>query len=156
MWARSRGGVLFAVIALGAPLMVIRSAGADGTEPDFVAVNERGTPLFSLSDGTLKGSALDSYTCGTGPPPCLVFDVKTVLRYPDGEVTLRDEIPVAPDPGRPGFFLFGTRPSSSHIVSSTGVYAGRTGWLAVSGSLDMRRCPDPMPFEGIGMLVLAD
>jgi hypothetical protein len=29
-------------------------------------------------------------------------------------------------------------------------------WLAVSGSLDMRRCPDPMPFEGIGMLVLAD
>jgi hypothetical protein len=114
------------------------------------------TPLFSLSDGTLKGSVVDSMTCGTGPPPCLVFDVTTVLRYPDGEVTLRHEIPVAPDPGRPGFFHFGTRPSSNRIVSSTGAYAGRTGWLAFSGSVDMRRSPDPMPFEGIGMLVLAD
>jgi hypothetical protein len=86
----------------------------------------------------------------------MVLDVTTVSHYPDGTVTVRHQIPIAPDPGRPGFALFGTRPSSDNIVSGTGAYAGRTGRLAVSGSLDMRHFPDPMPFEGVAVLVLDD
>jgi hypothetical protein len=50
----------------------------------------------------------------------------------------------------------GTRPTEDNIVSATGAYAGRTGRFSVSGSVDMRRFPSPIPYEGVGVLVFND
>ncbi len=63
---------------------------------------------------------------------------------------------MAPDPLRPGFWLFGTRTTENNIVSATGAYAGRTGHLSVSGTVDMRNFPSPISYEGVGVLVFND
>jgi hypothetical protein len=109
--------------------------------------------VFSLSDGSPRANVTDDITCALGPPPCLVLDVITVIRYPEGEVTAHTQTPLVPDPQRPGFALFGTRPSSDNIVAATGAYAGRTGRFMYSGSIDMGKFPDPLPYEGISRLV---
>ena len=114
------------------------------------------TPLLSLSDGSQIGTVTDYIACAAGPPPCMVLDVMPVLQYPDGVVTVRTEVPMAPDPLRPGFWLFGTRTTENNIVSATGAYAGRTGYLSVSGTVDMRNFPSPIPYEGVGVLVFND
>ena len=114
------------------------------------------TPLLSLSDGSQIGTVTDSFTCAVGPPPCLVMELTPVLQYPDGMITVRTEVPMAPDPVRPGFFLFGARPTENNIVSATGAYAGRTGHLSVSGTVDMRKAPSTVPYEGVGVLVFND
>ncbi len=111
------------------------------------------TEVFSLSDGALRATVKDDVTCSAGPPPCVVLDVTTVIRYPEGEVTAHSQVPLAPDPQRPGFALFATRPTSDNIVSATGAYAGRTGRFLLNGSVDMRSFPDPLPFEGLSRLV---
>ena len=114
------------------------------------------TPLLSLSDGSQIGTVTDSFTCAVSPPPCLVMELTPVLQYPDGAITIRTRVPMAPDPARPGFFLFGARPTENNIVSATGAYAGRTGHLSVSGTVDMRRAPSTVPYEGVGVLIFND
>jgi hypothetical protein len=114
------------------------------------------TPLLSLSDRSHIGTVTDSFTCAVSPPPCLVMELTPVLQYPDGTITIRTEVPMAPDPVRQGFFLFGARPTENNIVSATGAYAGRTGQLSVSGTVDMRRAPSTVPYEGVGVLVFDD
>ena len=133
---------------------LFRSKGVnESKDPTQFVIN---TPLLSLSDGTQIGKVTDHFTCAPGPPPCLVLDVTPVLQYPDGVVTVHTQVPIAPDPGRPGFWLFGTRPTENNIVSATGAYAGRTGHLSVSGTVDMRHFPSPIPYEGVGLLEFDD
>jgi len=130
---------------------LFRSQGVnESKDPTRFLVN---TPLFSLSDGSQIGTVTDSFTCGAGPPPCQVLDGTATLQYPDGVVTAHFEVPFSPDPGRPGFYLFGSRPTEDNIVSATGAYTGRTGRLSVSGAVDMRHFPSPIPYEGVGLLV---
>lgn len=128
-----------------------RSDGSDGS-PDpahIVATAE----LLSLAVGTTAGTAIDDISCSTsGAAPCPVLDVLTVFRFPDGEITARSAVSVVPDPQRPGFGLVGTRPERDTIVSGTGAYAGRTGRLRLSGSVDLRRFPAEVPYEGISVI----
>ena len=53
-------------------------------------------------------------------------------------------------------FLFGARPTENNIVSASGPYAGRTGRLSVSGTVDMRGAPSTVPYDGVGVLVFND
>lgn len=133
------------------PAQHFRSDGVNhSTDPTFFSF---ATEVFSLSDGSLKATVADRITCAAGPPPCVVLDVITAIRYADGEVTAHSQVPLSPDPQRPGFFLFATRPTSDNIVSATGAYAGRTGRFLLNGSVDFRAFPDPIPFEGLSRLV---
>jgi hypothetical protein len=109
--------------------------------------------VFSLSDGSQIGTVVDRFTCGAGPLPCQVLEGTATITYPDGSVTVAFKLPFSPDPGRPGFYLFGARPTEDNIVSATGVYAGKTGRFSASGSVDMRHFPSPVPYEGVGFLV---
>lgn len=130
---------------------LFRSEGVNrSNDPTQYVVN---TVVLSLSDGSQIGTVVDRFTCGAGPLPCQVLDGTAEITYPDGVVTAHFEIPFAPDPARPGFYLFGTRPTEDNIVSATGAYAGRTGRFSVSGSVDMRQFPSPIPYEGVGVLV---
>jgi hypothetical protein len=71
-------------------------------------------------------------------------------------VNPRGSAPVAPDGDAFVWRIFGTRPTEDNIVSATGAYAGRTGHLSVSGTVDMRGFPSPIPYEGVGVLVFDD
>ena len=129
---------------------LFRSDGVNhSTEPGQYVIH---TKVFSPADGSQIGTVVDRFTCGSGPPPCQVLDGTAELTYPDGVVTAHFEVPYAPDPARPGFYLFGSRPTTNNIVSATGAYAGRTGRFSVSGSVDMRQFPSPIPYEGVGLV----
>lgn len=111
------------------------------------------TVVFSPADGSQIGTVVDRFTCGNGPVPCQVLEGTATITYPEGSVTGHFVIPYAPDSARPGFYLFGSRPTKDNIVAATGAYAGRTGRFSVSGSVDMRRFPSPIPYEGVGLVV---
>jgi hypothetical protein len=110
--------------------------------------------LFSLTSGQPHGSALDDATCSlsSGSVPCLVFDVVTVFRYPGGEITARSQVSAVPDPQRDGYLLVNTRPQQDTITAATGEFAGRTGRLLISGSIDMREFPRQAPYEGVSVI----
>ena len=133
---------------------LFRSDGVNhATEPGQYQVH---TKVFSPADGSQIGAVVDRFTCGSGPPPCQVLEGTATITYPEGSVTGHFVIPYAPDPARPGFYLFGSRPTEDNIVEATGAYAGRTGRFSVSGSVDMRRFPSPIPYEGVGVVVFND
>ena len=123
------------------------------TEPGQYLIH---TLVFSPADGSQIGTVVDRFTCGSGPPPCQVLEGTATITYPEGSVTGHFVVPYAPDPARPGFYLFGGRPTEDNLVEATGVYAGRTGKFSVSGSVDMRRFPSPIPYEGVGLVAFND
>jgi hypothetical protein len=110
--------------------------------------------LFTLTRGRRHGTALDDATCSftSGSVPCLVFDVVTVFRYPGGEITAESKVSAVPDPQRDGYLLVNTRPQRDTITATTGQFAGRTGRLLISGSIDMRQFPRQAPYEGISVI----
>lgn len=112
------------------------------------------TTLFSLGQNQRMGGAIDDVTCSFGPPPCFVLDVVTHLAYAGGEMEVRSEVSVVPDPQRLGFGLFGSRPGHDTITNTSGVFAGRAGKVDISGSIDLRRFPVEAPFEGVGIVSL--
>lgn len=110
------------------------------------------TTLFSLGENQRFGAAIDDITCAFGPPPCAVLDVITNFAYDGGEIEVHSKVSVVPDPQRFGFGLVATRPTSDTIVETSGVFAGRTGRLHLSGSVDLRRFPAVAPFEGVSLI----
>lgn len=123
------------------------------TEPGQFLIDNA---VFSPAEGTQIGTVVDRFSCGSGPPPCQVLDGTATITYPEGSVTAHFVIPYAPDPARPGFYLFGSRPTEANLVAATGAYVGRTGRFSASGSVDMRHFPSPIPYEGVGLLVFDD
>lgn len=123
------------------------------TEPGQFLIDNT---VFSPADGTQIGTVVDRFSCGNGPLPCQVLEGTATITYPEGSVTVVFAIPYAPDPARPGFYLFGSRPTENNIVAASGAFAGRSGRFSVSGSVDMRRFPSPIPYEGVGLVVFDD
>jgi hypothetical protein len=88
--------------------------------------------LISLTTGEKVGTLDDRATCSTSqPPPCAVLEVTSTYNLPGGDVASRGQ-----------WSSGGSTP------------AGPAGSPFPAASTC--RCPDPMLFEGIGMLVLAD
>jgi hypothetical protein len=148
---------LAAVVVAGGALVLPGVAPADSGGSKFLALNTRGTAknistdpmrtvfefdVFSLATGERVGHANDSVFCSTKtPPPCQVFDAVTTFHLPDGTLTNHAQVSVVPDPQRPGFFLVASRPEGNSIVGATGVYAGRTGKVRLTGLDDGSRYP---------------
>ena len=112
------------------------------------------TTLFSLAGAKRFGNAVDDVTCAIGPPPCAVLDVVTHFAYAGGELEVRSAVSVVPDPQRPGFALVGARPGADTVTNASGIFAGKTGKVDISGSVDLRRFPAEAPFEGISLITL--
>jgi hypothetical protein len=121
----------------------------EATEPGRLTATAE---LLSLTSGRRHGTAVDDATCSSSSVPCLVFDVVTVFHYPRGEITVRSQLSAVPDPQREGFMLVNTRPAENTITATTGEFAGRTGRLLVSGSIDMREFPAKAPYEGVSVI----
>lgn len=124
---------------------------------DFIAVNSRGilhnesngsaryvytTPLYSLANGQNVGTAtFENFCSPSAMPPCLVYEVIATFRLPQGEIRNHMVVSAAPDPRRSGFIFVGARPEADTILSGTGAFAGRTGRIRQSGTVDATKAP---------------
>jgi hypothetical protein len=104
-------------------------------------------PLYSMVDGTLVGNATDDVACSsTTPPPCAVVDAITTFRFTQGQwgvgtLVNHGQVSIAPDAQKPGFIINGVRGSGNTIMSATGVFAGHTATVGISGGNDVHNFP---------------
>jgi hypothetical protein len=133
------------------------SARNESTDP----LRQRFTfPLYSLTDGSLVGTATDDLACSqTVPPPCAVFDAITTFRFtqgtvPAGTIVNHAEVSVAPDAQRPGFVINGARSTQPTIQGGSGAYAGRTGIVILSGANDIRGFPNELAQDDLWLIQL--
>lgn len=104
-------------------------------------------PLYSMVDGSLVGTATDDVACSsTIPPPCAVVDAITTFRFTQGPwgvgtIVNHAQVSIAPDAQKPGFIINGVRGSGNTIMSATGVFAGHTATVGISGGNDVHNFP---------------
>lgn len=101
------------------------------------------TDLYSLATGEKVGTG--TYNAMFTSP--LTADHIMTFHLPDGDLVSHDIMAVGPDATRPGFFLIGVHPDGNTIVNGTGVYAGRTGKLRMSGWHDGTKFPGQVTFN---------
>ena len=112
------------------------NSGKEPTHPIFTG------KLYSLATGEVVGDFIEDVQCvTTAGAPCNVIEATTTMNLPEGQVVSRALISVQPDPQRPGYILAGGRPDGDSIISTSGIYAGRTGKADLSGLNDLRNLP---------------
>jgi hypothetical protein len=159
--------VAAALTAVGAA-----SAAAESAGPEIIAVNMRGTSpnvstdprrmvfefeLYDVATGERIGTATDDVACQTNElPGCPLFDAITTFHLPDGDLTNRATVSVAPDPARPGWVLNGAfpGPDENTIVGGTGAYDGATGRARLSGINDAAGFPLQLTGDDIFVIEL--
>ncbi|MGH8992905.1 MAG: hypothetical protein ACRDZ7_15455 [Acidimicrobiia bacterium] len=124
----------------------------DGSAYDQMAVNSRGKtvpenkdnrtiltfPMYNLATGEEIGTIIDDVQ-PNGPG---TFDVFTTFIWPDGELTSHATVSAAQDPQKPGWIIVGKRAEGKNtITNATGVFAGRSGHVDISGTNDLTKFP---------------
>jgi hypothetical protein len=148
-----------------------QQTGAAAPPAESIAVNTRGTAhnestdpsrvrftfsMYSLATGEQLGTAIDDASCvGSGGAPCTVVDDIVTFHMQGGDIVSHALLSVVPDPQRPGFIMVGSRPSANTIVKATGVYAGRTGTVRLSGTNDVRQFPMVMVQDDFWVIKLS-
>ena len=92
-----------------------------------------------MATGKVIGTIVDDIKA---PIPGLLFDVTTSFKFADGELVNHMLVSSAPDVQRPGWIIVGNRPTNNSINSATGVFAGRTGKIRLSGTNDLTKFPN--------------
>ena len=130
----------------------VEAMAEDGTTYDRMVVNSKGTtvpenkdnrtiltfPMYNLATGQKIGTIIDDVQ-PNGPG---TFDVFTTFIFPDGELTSHATVSAAQDPQKPGWIIVGKRAGTDDtIVNATGVFAGRTGQVDISGTNDLTKFP---------------
>jgi hypothetical protein len=161
---------LIAGSAAGIAGIGVASAQPAPDGPQIIAVNMRGTSpnvstnparqvfefdLFSLTTGEKIGTATDDVACKTNSlPGCPLFDAITTFHLPDGDITNRATVSVAPDPARPGWVLNGAFPTENTIIGGTGAYEGATGKARLSGANEVTGFPLQLTGDDIFVIEL--
>ena len=116
-----------------------------GTEPTHPVFTGK---LYSLATGEVVGDFVEDVQCiTTQGAPCNVIEATTTMNLPEGQVVSKAFISIQPDPQRPGHILAGGRPDGNSIVSTSGIYAGRTGKADLSGLNDLRGMPESIEID---------
>lgn len=130
----------------------VQATAADGSTYEYIPVNSRGKttpqntpdnrtilnfPMYSLATGGVIGTIIDDVQ-PNGPG---MFDVITTYTFDDGELVNHMTVSAAPDSQKPGWIIVGKRPDTNTIVKATGVFAGRTGRVDISGTNDLNKFP---------------
>jgi hypothetical protein len=124
-----------------------------GAAVDYMPVNSRGKtkvemkddrviltfPMYELATGNVIGTIVDDIK---SPIPGFLFDVTTYFKFADGELVNHMMVSSAPDVQKPGWIIVGNRPTSPSIIEATGVFAGRTGKIRLSGVNDLTKFPN--------------
>ena len=113
-------------------------------------------PITSMT-GEVVGEMTHDVTCSsTTAPPCRGLDTVNTFRFADGTIVNRADESGAPDPQHPEHLLTGNHPSDESIISTTGVYAGRTGRAHMSGRHDASELPGFVTFDDFWLIELDD
>ncbi|MGH9041393.1 MAG: hypothetical protein ACRDZ3_14295 [Acidimicrobiia bacterium] len=126
----------------------------DGATYDQMAVNSRGTttpenkdgrtiltfPMYNLATGEEIGTLIDDVQ-PNGPG---MFDVFTTYIFPDGKLVSHATVSAAQDPQKPGWIIVGKRADGDTITEATGVFAGRSGRVDISGTNDLTKFPNEL------------
>jgi hypothetical protein len=80
--------------------------------------------------------------------------VTSTFRFPEGTLVSRARGSAGPDPNHPGFFLIGIHPESKSIIEATGVFAGRTGTVHMSGLHGTQDAPAFVSFDDFWLIEL--
>lgn len=77
------------------------------------------------------------------------LDLVSTFHLPGGDIASHGVEVIAPDSTRQGFFLIGVHSDDDTVQAekSTGVYAGRTGRLRMSGWHDGNKFPQTVTFN---------
>lgn len=153
------------VIALASPLSPDRFSPAGAGESPF----DPGGSLFLQVRGTADrqpGSAperfvyepdvydMNNQKIGTVTHDVMftsptTLDLVSTFHLPDGDIVNHAVEAIAPDSSRQSFFLIGVHSDQDTVqaATSTGVYAGRTGRLRMSGWHDGSQFPETVTFN---------
>jgi hypothetical protein len=126
---------------------------AEGAPVDYMPVNSRGKakpemkedrtiltfPMIELATGDVIGTIIDDIKA---PIPGILFDVTTSFIFEDGKLVNHMLVSSAPDVQRPGWIIVGNRPTNNSITEASGVFAGRTGKIRLSGTNDLTKFPN--------------
>jgi len=124
-------------------------AATDGSAYEYIPVGNKGWttvekngnrstvtwPMYSLTTGQVIGTFTNDFQ-NKGPG---TVDSITTYQFADGKLVSHVQVSVAPDPAKPGWILVGARPDGDSIVEATGVFAGRTGRVDLSGTNDLTK-----------------
>jgi hypothetical protein len=170
-------GVLLAPVSpvrVGAPAEAVTKSSldlfvaqtqADGSTVDYLPVNSKGVskvemkddrtiltfPMIELATGNVVGTIIDDIKA---PIPGILFDVTTTYKFADGEIVNHMFVSSAPDVQRPGWIIVGNRPNKDTIVNGTGVFAGRTGRVRLSGTNDLTKFPEEVYQDDLWVIEL--
>jgi len=122
---------------------------ADGSAYEYIPVGNKGWtaverkgdrstvtwPMYSLATGEVIGTFTNDFK-NKGPG---TVDAVTSFVFADGKLVSHVQVSVVPDPARPGWILVGSRPDADSVVEATGVFAGRTGRVDMSGTNDLTK-----------------
>jgi len=122
---------------------------ADGSAYEYIPVGNKGWtaverkgdrstvswPMYSLATGDVIGTFTNDFK-NKGPG---TVDAVTSFVFADGKLVSHVQVSVVPDPARPGWILVGARPDADSVVEATGVFAGRTGRVDMSGTNDLTK-----------------
>jgi hypothetical protein len=104
-------------------------------------------PLYLLATGEQLGISTHNLSCLTLAVGGYCDDIDTYY-LPQGTIRSEAKVSVPPDPQRPGFFLTATHPSDRRL-EGTGIFAGRTGSVRVTGLADQTKFPSEVTLDEI-------
>jgi hypothetical protein len=127
----------------------VQATAADGSAYEYIPVGNKGWtavgrkgdrstvtwPMYSLATGEVIGTFTNDFkTKGPG-----TVDAMTTFAFADGKLVSNVQVSFVPDPARPDWILVGARPDADSVVEATGVFAGRTGRVDMSGTNDLSK-----------------
>ena len=142
-------GTVTAVAGVFLSLVVSSATAADGSAYEYIPVGNKGWtkvehkgnrstvtwPMYSLANGQVIGTFTNDFqTKGPG-----TVDAITSFVFADGKLVSHVQVSFVPDPAKPGWILVAARPDADSIVEATGVFAGRTGRVDLSGVNDLTK-----------------
>jgi hypothetical protein len=86
--------------------------------------------------------------------PCVVYEVTSTFRLPEGTLVSRAMATAVPDAAHPGFFLIGIHPDGDSIIQATGAFTGRTGKAHQSGRHGGQEFPAFVSFDDFWLIEL--
>lgn len=112
--------------------------------------------LVSLATGEVTGTLRHEISCRDATSfPCVVFDSTDTFTLAEGTIVAEGTESIAPYANAaPGLFHVGIHPEGNSIVSTTGIYAGRSGRAQLMARHDGREYPGHVTFDDVWLIRL--
>jgi hypothetical protein len=136
-------------------VLALNVRGVGTLDPSFPSRWFYTAEVYSLVTGERVGTALHEFALAASAETGVVEHLVT-FRRPEGEIASHALESLVPDPLHPGHALVGVHPERGTILPEhgTGIYAGRTGNLRMSGWHDGRAAPASLGLDDFYVIEL--